>query len=157
MIEAGVEAVGSWEVERRQWGGKHGSGWIWMILNADRLDYNILYSLSLSLSIYIYIYIYKRGEIYCANCANLLHCICKFIAYKRYQQNCANLLRCICIAASHSLRRLHQLCGDPDPVQHTFVGHWLTVFGILHVCNNIWSPKVNKNTPGRKGDKKHFY
>ena len=57
MIEAGVEAVGSWEVERRQWGGKHGSGWIWMILNADRLDYNILYSLSLSLSIYIYIYI----------------------------------------------------------------------------------------------------
>ena len=135
MIEAGVEAVGSWEVERRQWGGKHGSGWIWMILNADRLDYNILYSLSLC--VYIYIYIYKRGEIYCANCANLLHCIC--------------------IAASHSLRRLHQLCGDPDPVQHTFVGHWLTVFGILHVCNNIWSPKVNKNTPGRKGDKKHFY
>ena len=83
MIEAGVEAVGSWEVERRQWGGKHGSGWIWMILNADRLDYNILYSLSLSLSIYIYIYIYiyiKEGkfivqivQIYCIVFANLLH------------------------------------------------------------------------------------
>ena len=58
MIEAGVEAVGSWEVERRQWGGKHGSSWIWMILKADRLDYNILYSLSLYLYIYIYIYIY---------------------------------------------------------------------------------------------------
>ena len=72
MIEAGVEAVGSWEVERRQWGGKHGSGWIWMILNADRLDYNILYSLSLSLSIYIYIYIKKRGNLLCK--------LCKFIA-----------------------------------------------------------------------------